>query len=152
MVGELTGGMPVSALRIAHTMGKVIKQGRLLFAIAVAGIGAEHLICAHVSQLVFANNPPAVPVLPFVPPIRLLVYVVGIVLLAAGACMPTNIRPCFAAPSGQVRLSLWECAVGPGFPPGIPNRAGRRHLRAADFSMRTDVVGGRRLLEVACES
>jgi hypothetical protein len=50
-------------LRIVHTMGKVIKQGRLLFAVAIGALGAKNLVCAHVSPLVLANNPPAVPVL-----------------------------------------------------------------------------------------
>jgi len=78
-------------------MDKTIKQGRLLFAIAIAAIGAENLICAHVSQPVFANNPPAVPVLPFVPTILSLVYFVGMALLAAGVCLAAKIQPRFAA-------------------------------------------------------
>jgi len=41
-------------------MSKVIKPGRLLFAVAIAALGAENLVCAYVSQLVFDNNPPAV--------------------------------------------------------------------------------------------
>jgi uncharacterized membrane protein YphA (DoxX/SURF4 family) len=76
---------------------KITKPGRLIFAIAIAAIGAENLICAHVSEIVFTQSPPAVPVLPFVPPIPILVYLVGVALFAAGACMAVNLRPRSAA-------------------------------------------------------
>jgi uncharacterized membrane protein YphA (DoxX/SURF4 family) len=78
-------------------MEKIVKQGKLLFAVAIAAIGAENLICAHVSQPVFAKNPPVVPVIPFVPAIPFLVYPVGIALLAAGLSIAANIRPRSAA-------------------------------------------------------
>jgi uncharacterized membrane protein YphA (DoxX/SURF4 family) len=78
-------------------MDKIIKLGQLLFAIAVAAIGTEYLLCAHVSQVVFDQNPPAVPALPFVPPIPLLVYLVGIALCTAGVGMAANIRARSAA-------------------------------------------------------
>jgi uncharacterized membrane protein YphA (DoxX/SURF4 family) len=78
-------------------MEKIVKRGKLLFAVAIAALGAENLICAHVSQPVFAKNPPAVPVLPFVPAIPFLAYLVGIALVAAGLSIAANIRPRFAA-------------------------------------------------------
>jgi uncharacterized membrane protein YphA (DoxX/SURF4 family) len=78
-------------------MEKFITPGRLIFAVAIAALGAENLICAHVSQPVFAKNPPGVPVLPFLPAIPFLVYLVGIALLAAGMSIAANIRPRFAA-------------------------------------------------------
>jgi uncharacterized membrane protein YphA (DoxX/SURF4 family) len=78
-------------------MEKIVKQGKFLFALAIAAIGAENLICAHVSQSVFAKNPPAVPVIPFVPAIPILAYVVGIALLAAGLGIAVSIRPRWAA-------------------------------------------------------
>src|SRR5271157_6203052 len=74
----------------------IVKQGKLLFAVAIAALGAENLICAHVSQTVFAGNRPGVPVLPFVPT-PFLAYLVGIVLLAVGVSVAANIRPGFAA-------------------------------------------------------
>jgi uncharacterized membrane protein YphA (DoxX/SURF4 family) len=77
-------------------METIVKQGRLLFAIAIAALGAENFICAHVSQVVFENNPPGVPVLPFVPANAFLAYLVGIVLLAAGVSVVANMRPDFA--------------------------------------------------------
>lgn len=88
-------------------MGKIIEQGKWLFAVAIAAIGTENLICAHVSQVVFANNPPAVPVLPFVPAIPVLVYLVGIALLAAGVFMVANIRPRLTAILVGAFLLLW---------------------------------------------
>src|ERR1039458_7017822 len=78
-------------------MEKIVKQGKFLFALAIAAIGAENLICAHVSQSVFAKNPPAVPVIPFVPAIPILAYVVGIALLAAGLGIAVSIPPRWAA-------------------------------------------------------
>jgi hypothetical protein len=78
-------------------MEKIVKQGKLLFGVAVAALGAENLICAHVSQPVFAKSAPAIPVLPFVPAIPLLAYLVGLVLLAAGLSIAANIPLRFAA-------------------------------------------------------
>jgi uncharacterized membrane protein YphA (DoxX/SURF4 family) len=92
-------------------MDKIIKHGKLLFAVAIAAIGVENLICAHVSQVVFANNPPAVPVLPFVPAIPFLVYLVGIALLAAGVCIAANIRPRLAAILLGVFFLLWTLVL-----------------------------------------
>jgi uncharacterized membrane protein YphA (DoxX/SURF4 family) len=92
-------------------MDKIITQGKLLFGVAIAAIGVENLICAHVSQLVFDNNPPAVPVLPFAPTIPFLVYLVGIALLAAGVCMAANIRPRFAAILLGVFFLLWTLVL-----------------------------------------
>jgi len=77
-------------------METIAKQGRLLFAIAIAALGAENLICAHVSQTVFAGNRPGVPVLPYATT-PFIAYLVGIVLLAVGVSVAANIRPGFAA-------------------------------------------------------
>jgi hypothetical protein len=67
-------------IQTEHAIGIVTKQGKLLFAAAIGDIGTENLICAHVSEVVFANNPPAVPVLHFVPSNPLLVSLVGMIL------------------------------------------------------------------------
>jgi len=88
-------------------MEPFITPGRLLFAVAIAALGAENLICAHVSQVVFAKNPPAVPVLPFVPAIPLLVCLVGIALLAAGLSIAVNPRPRLAAILLGLFFLLW---------------------------------------------
>jgi uncharacterized membrane protein YphA (DoxX/SURF4 family) len=82
---------------VGFGMEKIVKQGKLLFAAAIAALGAENLICAHVSQPAFAKNPPVVPVLPFVPAIPFLAYLVGIALLATGLSIASNFRPRSAA-------------------------------------------------------
>jgi len=78
-------------------MQALAHPGRLIFATAVAALGVENLICAHVSQAVFAKSSPIVPVIPFVPAIPLLAYLVGLILLATGVSIALNLRPRFAA-------------------------------------------------------
>jgi uncharacterized membrane protein YphA (DoxX/SURF4 family) len=78
-------------------MERIVKQGKLIFAVAVAAIGAENLICVHLAQPVFAKNHLEVPVIPFVPAIPFLAYCVGIGLLAAGLSIAANIQPRLAA-------------------------------------------------------
>ena len=77
-------------------METIVKQGRLLFAVAIAALGAENLICAHVSQIVFEGNPNGVPVLPYATS-PFIAYLVGIILLAVGVSVAASIRPEFAA-------------------------------------------------------
>ena len=77
-------------------METIAKQGRLLFAIAIAALGAENVICAHVSQIVFEGNPNGVPVLPYATS-PFIAYLVGIILLAVGVSVAASIRPEFAA-------------------------------------------------------
>jgi hypothetical protein len=74
---------------------------------AIAAIGAENLLCAHVSQLVFAKNLLAVPVLPFVPAIPIFVYLVGMALLAGGVSVAASIRPRFASIFLGLFFLLW---------------------------------------------
>ena len=92
-------------------MDEVVKHGKGLFAIAIAALGVENLICAHVSQVVFTSNPPVVPVLPFVPPVPFLVCLVGIALLAVGVCLAANIRPRFAAILLGLLFLLWALVL-----------------------------------------
>jgi uncharacterized membrane protein YphA (DoxX/SURF4 family) len=108
-------------------MHTIIKQGKLLFALAVAATGAENLICAHVSQVVFANNRLAVPVLPYLPAIPILVYLVGIALLTAGVLIAIDVRP----RSSAVLLGLFfmVCALSIYVPKAI--------ARPLDLNVRT---------------
>ena len=108
-------------------MHTIIKQGKLLFALAVAATGAENLICAHVSQVVFANNRLAVPVLPYLPAIPILVYLVGIALLTAGVLIAIDVRP----RSSAVLLGLFfmVCALSIYVPKAI--------TRPLDLNVRT---------------
>ena len=70
-------------------MDQIVKQGRLLFAIAIMAFGVENLICARFGQAV-------VPVIPWVTR-PFLAYLVGIVLLAAGLSIAANLRARLAA-------------------------------------------------------
>ena len=66
-------------------METILRQGRLLFAIAITAFGAEHLIWARFGQAV-------VPVIPWVPGNPSLAYFTGIVLLAAGLSIAADWR------------------------------------------------------------
>ena len=78
-------------------METIVKQGRLLFAVAIAALGAENLICAHVfTKIVLEGNPNGVPVLPYATS-PFIAYLVGIILLAVGVSVAASIRPEFAA-------------------------------------------------------
>ena len=66
-------------------MEKIVKQGQLLFAVALMASGAEQLICAYFGT-------PARFIIPWVPGNPLLVYLVGLALLAGGLSIATNRR------------------------------------------------------------
>jgi uncharacterized membrane protein len=70
-------------------MDQIVKQGRLLFAIAIMAFGTENLICARFGQAV-------VPVIPWVTR-PFFAYVIGIALLAAGLSIAANLRAQLAA-------------------------------------------------------
>ncbi len=78
---------------------KIGPLGRLLFAVSIAALGAEHLIWAGFgdphSPLVrdFAYT----PIIPFVPLLPILVYLTGLALLLAGVCIAINRRPRLAS-------------------------------------------------------
>jgi uncharacterized membrane protein len=67
-------------------MDKIIAQGRLLFAIAIAAFGVENIVCARFGQAVM-------PVIPWLPANPALVYLAGIALIAAGVCIANNVMP-----------------------------------------------------------
>jgi len=64
---------------------KIVKQGQLLFAIAVMASGAEQLICAGFGLAVRY-------IIPWVPGNPFLAYVTGLALLAAGVSIATDRR------------------------------------------------------------
>lgn len=66
-------------------MDEIIKQGQLLFAVAVMASGTEQLICARFGLA-------ARYIIPWVPGNSFLAYVIGIALLAAGLSIVTNKR------------------------------------------------------------
>jgi uncharacterized membrane protein YphA (DoxX/SURF4 family) len=80
-------------------METVIRQGRILFAIAIIAFGAENLICARFGQ-------PVVPVLPWVPGNPWLGDLMGSVLLVLGLSIVANFRTRLAATLLGVLLLL----------------------------------------------
>ena len=65
-------------------MDAIVKQGRVLFAVAITAFGVQNLICARFGLGV--RGVPSFPANPF------LAYVTGIALLAAGVSVATKLR------------------------------------------------------------
>src|SRR5437870_8307475 len=61
--------------------------GRLLFSLAIIGIGVETLICSYVSSHSLGAHYQVVPVIPWLPAIPSLVYLVGAIFLLCGASL-----------------------------------------------------------------
>ena len=59
--------------------------GRLLFSLAIIGIGVETLICSYVSSHSLGPHYEVVPVIPWLPAIPSLAYLVGAILVLCGA-------------------------------------------------------------------
>jgi len=59
--------------------------GRLLFSLAITGIGIETLICSYVSSYSPGPYYKIVPVIPWLPAIPILAYLVGAILVLCGA-------------------------------------------------------------------
>src|SRR5438552_13582292 len=61
--------------------------GRLLFSLAIIGIGLETLICSYVSSHSLGSHYKVVPVIPWLPAIPSLAYPVGAILILCGASL-----------------------------------------------------------------
>jgi len=61
--------------------------GRLLFSLAIIGIGVETLICSYVSSHSLGPHYKVVPVIPWLPAFPSLAYPVGAILLLCGASL-----------------------------------------------------------------
>jgi uncharacterized membrane protein len=59
--------------------------GRLLFSLAIIGIGVETLICSYVSSHSLGSHYKVVPVIPWLPAIPSLAYLVGTIFILCGA-------------------------------------------------------------------
>src|SRR5947207_6772165 len=59
--------------------------GRLLFSLAIIGIGVEILICSYVSSYSLGAHYKIVPVIPWMPAIPSLAYPVGAIFVLCGA-------------------------------------------------------------------
>jgi uncharacterized membrane protein YphA (DoxX/SURF4 family) len=75
-------------------MDRVVAPGRLLFAVAIAAFGAEHLIRA---QLGVDGVHAGIPVIPWIPANPILAYLTGVALLAAGVSLAAGVKPRLAA-------------------------------------------------------
>jgi uncharacterized membrane protein len=75
-------------------LGRLIQLGRILFGIAIAGLGVEHLVCAW--RGIFDSTRFAgvtvVPVIPWVPAHAWLACVVGLILIMTGLSLVVNVK------------------------------------------------------------
>jgi uncharacterized membrane protein len=71
-------------------MEKIIAQGRIIYAVAIMALGVENLVCARYTDAVL-------PLMPFLPPIPVLVYFTGLVFIVTGLCIVANFRARLAA-------------------------------------------------------
>jgi uncharacterized membrane protein YphA (DoxX/SURF4 family) len=71
-------------------MDNILKQGRLLFAIAIVAFGVENIVWARFGEAM-------VPVMPWVPGNPFLAYLTGVALFAAGLSIAANLRARLAA-------------------------------------------------------
>ncbi len=85
-------------------METVLKQGRLLFAIAMAEFGIENLICARTAH-------PSMPVIPFLPSYSWLAYLTGLALLSAAVCIAANIGARLAATLLGILFLLFDLLI-----------------------------------------
>lgn len=80
-------------------MGKIVEQGRLIFAISVIAFGVLHFIWANFGEAV-------VPVIPWPPGYPWAAYLMGIALLATGVSIAINVKSREAAASLGILLLL----------------------------------------------
>jgi uncharacterized membrane protein len=71
-------------------MNRIVKQGRLLFAITIVAFGIENMVVAR-------STDPFLPVIPWVPSYAWLGYLTGVALVAAGVCIAARFRERLAA-------------------------------------------------------
>lgn len=73
---------------------RIAGQGRRVFGTAIAALGAEHLVCARMSEQPFPARFHAIviPVIPWIPAHPWLAYTIGAALLLAGLSILTNVR------------------------------------------------------------
>jgi uncharacterized membrane protein len=77
-----------------HLLNRVTGQGQLIFGVAIAALGGEHMACAQMAVQPFPARFHAVviPVIPWVPAYPWLAYVTGAALIVTGVSILTNVR------------------------------------------------------------
>jgi uncharacterized membrane protein len=81
---DRTENQPESTVTWLNMLGRF---GRLLFSLAIMGIGVETLICSYVSSHSLAPYYKVVPVIPWLPAIPSLAYPVGAIFVLCGAAL-----------------------------------------------------------------
>src|SRR6266446_8938945 len=79
---DKTLDQPESTVTWLNILGRF---GRVLFSLAIIGIGVETLICSYVSSHSPGPYYKVVPVIPWLPAIPILAYLVGVILVLCGA-------------------------------------------------------------------
>jgi uncharacterized membrane protein YdcZ (DUF606 family) len=84
---------------------KIVKQGGLLFAIAIVAFEVEHIVCVRfrVFNNTIYSGHEVVSVIPWVPAYQWLGYLTGVVLIAAGLCIAANVK---AGPPAAILLGI----------------------------------------------
>lgn len=130
-----------SGTRAARTIGGLLGSGRPIFSLAIIGMGAETIACAHRSVSLY---PPrhipqftVTPVLPWLPPIPAVDYVFGAALLTLGLGLV------FRATSRSCALALGTLLFFSALVLDVPRNA----LVPGDMGLRTLVFEP---LSIAC--
>jgi len=80
-------------------MDKVVRQGQLIFALAIMAFGIQNIVCGWFrvfAKTLFAGEN-VTAVIPWVPAYSWLAYLTGLVLFALGVALARNVRPRLAA-------------------------------------------------------
>jgi uncharacterized membrane protein len=84
----ITGGAHLQRSALGRAIDVLPSAGRAIFALAIIGLGIETLVCAQSVTFLYAgaSGPrfKAIPVLPFLPPIPWLAYLLGAILAICG--------------------------------------------------------------------
>jgi uncharacterized membrane protein len=80
-------------------LNRITELGRVIFGVAIAALGGEHLVCAHMAAQPFPAqfHASVIPVIPWIPAHPWLAYVTGTALLLTGLCILVNVRTRAAA-------------------------------------------------------
>lgn len=77
-------GTVVLTSKFEHGADALLRSGRWIFAFASVALGAENLVCAHVSQQPLGAGYAGIPVLPWVPAMPWLAMLTGAIAIACG--------------------------------------------------------------------
>ncbi|MGH9617493.1 MAG: hypothetical protein ACRD28_12195, partial [Acidobacteriaceae bacterium] len=116
--------------------------GRVVFSLAIAGLGIETLVCARFSTHALGPAYDVIPILPWLPPIPWLAYVFGAILLASSAGI--HFKRTATAAAMVLGSLLFLCAVVLDAP--------KYAASIGDMGLRTVVFESLALVSLACLS